>query len=430
MEQLKFMSKNFLKLIFTATLLGLAAYFLALSLDINARHVPYLQEIMYATIAVGLYINIVSIDTKIFKINLDSIFKVILLGVPLKIILPGFLLSYLSPGVAPIAYLCATVIAQIDPIAAAHFLNYSNISKKSETILRAWSSFDDPITVLFAFYIFRPIILSVDFNFNEYLFRIGHDIIICFVVYFIYIIYKAIYNKYIESGKVKRDQLVGNPDPKLIATPLTAFLRNAPRKRFDRGLKPKYSKGNRAAQLTSNLQQRSPSSSACETRKEKIKSPILLDTIAIVGIIIYSILSASFILPAAIGLFIRPFKGEKLTKINSAIFYFSVVILGLLSANLSLDWNSGLILAFSTFFLAQVLVTLLFIKDSTESKTRVMFGHQNGMTAMLLTVAIEVSGSEKTAQLLSVTLPAIICIAIFYFASNYILDILMPSSTT
>ncbi|MDJ0618832.1 MAG: hypothetical protein QNJ63_19175 [Calothrix sp. MO_192.B10] len=359
------MSKNFLKLIITATALGLGAYFLATNLDINAKHIPYLQEIMYATIAVGLYINIVSIDTTIFKSNLDSIFKVIFLGVPLKIILPGFLLAYLSPSVAPIAYLCATVIAQIDPIAAAHSLDYSNISKKSETILRAWSSFDDPITVLFAFYIFRPIILLVDFNFNEYLFRIVRDITTCFIVYFIY---KQIYRKY----------------SKKLPIPI----------------------------------------------KYKIKFKIFLETITIIGIIIYSILSASFLLPAAIGLFIRPFAAEKLTKINSAIFYFSVIILGLLSANLSLDWNSGLILAFSTFFLAQVLVTLLFLKDSTESKTRVMFGHQNGMTAMLLTVAIEVSGSEKTAQLLSVTLPAIICIAIFYFASNYILDILIPSSLT
>ncbi len=344
-----------LRLIITAVILGLSAYFLAAVLGINARHIPYLQEVMYATIAVGLYINIVSIDTEIFKSNLNSIFKVILLGVPLKIILPGFLLAYLSPSVAPIAYLCATVIAQIDPIAASHSLDYSNISKKSETILRAWSSFDDPITVLFAFYIFLPIILLVDFNFNEYLLKIFRDIITCFVAYSIYKIYDT---KFVISRTYK----------------------------------------------------------------------IFVETITVVAIIIYSILSASFLLPAAVGLFIRPFAAEKLTKINSAIFYFSVVVLGLLSANLSLDWNSGLILAVSTFFLAQVIVTVLFLRDSTESKARVMFGHQNGMTAMLLTVAIEVSGSEKTAALLSVTLPAIICIAIFYFASNYILDILIPSS--
>ncbi len=344
-----------LRLIITAVVLGLAAYFLAAILGINARHIPYLQEIMYATIAIGLYINIVSIDTEIFKSNLKSIFQVIVLGVPLKIILPGFLLAYFSPSVAPIAYLCATVIAQIDPIAASHSLEYSNISKKSETILRAWSSFDDPITVLFAFYIFLPIILLVDFNLNEYLLKIFRDIITCIVAYFLYKIY----------------------DTKFII--------------------PRTYK-------------------------------IFIETIAIIAIITYSIFSASFLLPAAVGLFIRPFAAEKLTKINSAIFYFSVIILGLLSANLSLDWNSGLILAVSTFFLAQVIVTVLFLRDSTASKARVMFGHQNGMTAMLLTVAIEVSGSEKTAELLSVTLPAIICIAIFYFASNYILDMLMPSS--
>lgn len=336
--------------------LGLAAYWLAIVFGISAKSIPYLQEMMYAAIAMGLYINVLSIDPTLFKKCLGSIIKVVFIGVPIKIILPGYLLTFFSPKIAPIAYLCATVIAQIDPIASAQSLKHSKMSKKSETVLRAWSSFDDPITVLFAFYVFIPIIFVAKYNFGEYLVRLTIDVIVCFLVYYIYIIYN---NQSFINNRVKR----------------------------------------------------------------------IIEVITIICILFYSILSGSFLLPAVIGLFIRPFESENLTKVTSAIFYFSVIIIGLLSANMHLDWLSGLILAISTFFLAQVLVTLLFLKDSIESKARVMFGHQNGMTAVILTVAIEVSGSDKTNNLLSVTLPAIMLIALFYFSTNYLLDRLVSSKS-
>ncbi|MDY6901967.1 MAG: hypothetical protein SWZ49_28425 [Cyanobacteriota bacterium] len=324
-------------------------------MNIDARNITYLQQMMYVSIAVGLYINILSIDTNIFKTCFNSIAKVVLVGVPIKIVLPGFLLSLFSPHIAPIAYLCSTVIAQIDPIAADKFLENSKISKKSETILRAWSSFDDPITVLFAFYIFLPALLLTNFNIKEYLIKIVLDIFSCLLVYSFYFIYKR---------NIKT------------STTYQSFVQ----------------------------------------------------IILIVAIIIYSVVFNSFILPAVAGLFLRPFAPEKFSIINSGIFYISAIILGIFAANIQLDWYSGLILAASTFFLAQVFVTFIFIKDSIESKSRVMFGHQNGMTAMLLTVAIEISASQKTDELLGVTLPAIVWVAVFYFGVNYLLNLCLPAS--
>ena len=342
------------KLGVTSVLLGFAAYYSAVNLNIDARTIPYLQQIMYISIAVGLYINILSIDTDIFKNCFSSIVKVLLIGVPIKIVLPGFLLTLFSPQIAPIAYLCATVIAQIDPIAADKFLENSKISKKSETILRAWSSFDDPITVLFAFYIFLPTLLLKNFNLKEYFLKILLDIVSCIVIYLFYKIYQK---------NIKISQ----------------------------------------------------------------KYQSFIETILIVAIIIYSVVFNSFILPAVAGLFIRPFAPEKFSAINSVIFYLSAIILGAFAANMQLDWYSGSVLAASTFFLAQVFVTFIFIKDSIESKSRVMFGHQNGMTAMLLTVAIEISTSGKTDQLLGITLPAIVWVAVFYFGTNYLLNRFLPA---
>ncbi len=343
------------RFIFFSAALGLGTYGSAIYLNIDARNIPFLQEIMYASIAVGLYINVLGIDRSILKGCLDSIAKVIFVGVPLKILIPGFLLSILSPQIRATSYLCATVIAQIDPIAAGKSLECSKISSKSATILRAWSSFDDPITVLFAFYIFLPALLLENFNFAEYFISyILKDIIICFLVYQIYTIYQQ----------------------KIII---------------------------------------------------KYRQKLIIDTILIILTILYSIIFKSFLLPATIGLFIRPFESEIFTRITSGIFLLSALILGLMSANVKLYWYSGFILAVATFFVAQIIVTQIFIKDSMNSKARVMFGHQNGMTAMLLTIAIEMSASQETNNLLSVTLPAIIWIALFYFGSNYILDRVLPS---
>lgn len=264
------------------------------------------------------------------------------------------ILTLLSPRVAPVAYLCASVIAQMDPIAAAKSLDKSKISKKSETILRAWTSFDDPISILFAFYIFLPLLVSNNFSFSQYFVRIAADLVGCLTVYYC---------------------------SKWLNTIDTDIKKN-------------------------------------------------LEIIFIVIIIVYSVLSDSFILSAFAGLFLRPIASEKLEIIISPIFYFSVIVIGLLSTNRSFDWLSGGILAFSTFFLGQVIVTFLFLKESMANKARVMFGHQNGMTAILLTVAIEISGSEKKRDLLSVTLPAIILIALFYFMSNYLLDRNFPHTQT
>ncbi|BAZ14782.1 hypothetical protein NIES4071_66260 [Calothrix sp. NIES-4071] len=340
-----------LRLSIISAILGLASYWLGTTLNIDVASIPYLQILMNIAIILGLYINVLSIDTSLLKSCLGSVIKVICIGVPVKIILPGFVLALCCPKVAPIAYLCATVIAQIDPIAASKSLQTVQVSRKSETILRAWSSFDDPVTVLFAFYVFLPVIIFQDSNINQYLVKIATDILSCGLAYYSYKLYQ-------DNRQVN-------------------LLRNS------------------------------------------VKTTI--EAICLVIVMIYSVISGSFLLPAFVGFFLRPFSPERLEPLISAIFYFSVVVIGLLCTNISLDWLSGGILAFSMFFVAQVLVAVLFLKDSMANKLKIMFGHQNGMTAILLTVAIEVSG-DKTGDLLAVTLPAIILIALFYFSTNFLLD--------
>ena len=88
----------------------------------------------------------------------------------------------------------------------------------------------------------------------------------------------------------------------------------------------------------------------------------------------------------------------------------------------SLEMNSsylflGILLGFSMFFIAQPIVTMLFVRDITKrDQLRLMFSHENGMTAVLLTVAIELR--SKDIHLLPITLPAIVCIAFLYLVVN------------
>ena len=61
----------------------------------------------------------------------------------------------------PAAFLLALTVAQIDPLAVANLLtgDSSHLSDRARTILSAWSSFDDPMTVLlsiYALYFFIP----------------------------------------------------------------------------------------------------------------------------------------------------------------------------------------------------------------------------------------------------------------------------------
>lgn len=104
------------------------------------------------------------------------------------------------------------------------------------------------------------------------------------------------------------------------------------------------------------------------------------------------------------------------------------MITGSLSATSVLNWSSGFILAFSMFFIGQPTTSSLFVKDVLNSRVRVMLGHQNGITALLLALALQ-STSSQLVDVFSITLPAVVWTALFYFSTNYVFD-LVESKTT
>ncbi len=314
--------------------------------NFQVQSIPLLPTAMYFAVSVGLYLNVSDIEiTELLK-NGRAIALVLLIGVPLKILLPGLALSALMPALGTVAvFLCATVIAQIDPILAAKNIDPKRFSQKSGTILRCWSSFDDPITVLFAFYIFLPLSLNEQTQYiGRYVAELGLEISVCL-------------------GLV--------------------WLLNVQRRLF-------------------------------LLQTDRIRRMVVIATCVASG------LAARFLLPASLGLMADPFSARTKEKILNWIFGFSSFVIGALATDVPLKVQAGVALGAATFFVAQPLVALLFIRDSKANLLRVMFGHQNGMTAILLTIALELQ--LENVQLLSITLPAIVAIAVFYATVNYWLD--------
>jgi hypothetical protein len=60
---------------------------------------------------------------------------------------------------AAISFLAAVAIDQIDPISTATLLqDKQKMSEDAKGLLRVWSSFDDPVTVIFGFFILLPLV--------------------------------------------------------------------------------------------------------------------------------------------------------------------------------------------------------------------------------------------------------------------------------
>ncbi|WDZ86928.1 hypothetical protein [Micromonospora cathayae] len=101
-------------------------------------------------LAVGLYASTYGIDLRAARRNARLVVLAITLGVVVKAALISAVLylafqqpAYLVLGVA---------VAQIDPVSFAAARLQSRMSAQAKTILSAWASFDDPVTVLLTVY--------------------------------------------------------------------------------------------------------------------------------------------------------------------------------------------------------------------------------------------------------------------------------------
>nr|BFE52580.1 hypothetical protein GCM10017745_60070 [Saccharothrix mutabilis subsp. capreolus] len=113
-------------------------------------HPGYLFAIN-ALLGFGLYASTRGIDLAEFREHWGTVLAAVTLGVLLKVALIfGVLFAFYE---RPEHLLLAVAVAQIDPLSVAALRAGSRLSEAGKTLLAAWSSFDDPITVLLTVYL-------------------------------------------------------------------------------------------------------------------------------------------------------------------------------------------------------------------------------------------------------------------------------------
>lgn len=108
-------------------------------------------------LVIGLYGSVLGIDLDAIRRRKRLAIIIITIAVPLQILATGVVMYLFYP--AAISFLLAVAIDQIDPISTATLLQDKHkMSEEAKGILRVWASFDDPVTVLFGFFVLLPLV--------------------------------------------------------------------------------------------------------------------------------------------------------------------------------------------------------------------------------------------------------------------------------
>lgn len=107
-------------------------------------------------LAVGLFSSTFGISIADARRHFRLILRAVTIGVILKALIIGAVMSLILRS--PLGFILGIIVAQIDPIATAAIMRRGRMSKPAQTIMRAWSSFDDPMTVILSLYV--PVLIA------------------------------------------------------------------------------------------------------------------------------------------------------------------------------------------------------------------------------------------------------------------------------
>lgn len=107
-------------------------------------------------LAVGLFASCHDISPRQLRSNTRVVLVAITVGVAAKALLTGAVMVAVYHD--PAYLLLGIAVAQIDPLSVAVMLRHSRMSPRAKSILTAWASFDDPVTVLLTAYLATPLL--------------------------------------------------------------------------------------------------------------------------------------------------------------------------------------------------------------------------------------------------------------------------------
>ena len=136
------------------TLLGVGAGWLS---GQNPVETQFFQWFASFALVIGLYGSVIGIDLPAIRQRKWLAIIIITIAVPLQILATGGLMYLIYPF--GLSWLLAVAIDQIDPLSTATLLgDKDKMSDEAKAILRVWASFDDPVTVLFGFFVLLPLV--------------------------------------------------------------------------------------------------------------------------------------------------------------------------------------------------------------------------------------------------------------------------------
>ena len=316
-------------------------------------------------LAIGLFSSTYDIAIKEVRLNLRVVLTAVTIGALAKAILIAAVMYLIFRNPAYIAV--GVAVAQIDPLSVAALRHRSRLSERGQTILSAWSAFDDPVTAILAIYL-ATLALHLSKN--------GET--------------AASSATAVPGGLAAIGMnLLWNLVLVVSATFAWALLRFAASKRASGSINDNHAP---AVAL-------------------RVTGVVILIVLAFFAIDYFLMLGL-----AVIGLFFRPGIGPALRRVTPAAFLISIFLVGIVLID-GVSLVPGLILGGAAFG-AQIVVGMLVARNLPGDRLRLAFSQQNGITAVILALLLETLLPGTVA----VVAPAILVVNTIYLISAAVMD--------
>jgi NhaP-type Na+/H+ or K+/H+ antiporter len=333
---------------------ALIGFLIARQFGVHAfyRSPGYLYAVT-ALLAIGIYSSTSGIDLSELRNRFRTVILAITVGVLAKsVLIAAFMLPLLHDPV--FAIVLGVAVAQIDPLAVAALIGQSRMSESGKTIIRAWSSFDDPVTMLLTIYL---------------------------------LVFVPAANGTHLIGSVS----VGT---RPIAIAVSIALNLA----FAGGLFVTW----RIVRL---LRRRHPAVASSRWARFAMAAFLLaVGYIAVTYFLLFGL--------ALVGLFWRPTAQAALDRTAKVALVLASVALGLVFVD-GIRWIAGLVLGCATY-LAQFLVAPIVAISQRGDRMYLALGQQNGITAITLALLLQPFYSDAVA----IIGPAVLVVNLLHAGSN------------
>lgn len=128
---------------------------------IDPIKLPVFEPFSSIALILALYVSVSSINLHYLGKYKRTAIWITTLGVPVQILVTGLIMYAIFPH--PVSFLLAAAIDQIDPLSVSALIKDKiGMSIPAKNLLRIWSSFDDPVTVLVGFTLFVPLFTAIN----------------------------------------------------------------------------------------------------------------------------------------------------------------------------------------------------------------------------------------------------------------------------